>query len=448
MRIDKLFNAGAFLLIAGLGLATAWICFGVLNSQAKGNYEGYSLGGSVVGAIVSWGFLTTIYLKVQKSSNELDDLRKKSSNELEDLRKKSSNELEDLRKQNKTLEDKLILGAPHPQGFDLEVDERQRIVLARPKDWEPKGGIIFELELPDKKMKPNDTFAAMFRCYFVPIEKDSNETREQFQRKHLNLVKDATTNGYFQSYSNEVMRIGGEVEAVESLKYIAHQVVRTEIEKSKETGREKRVWSPVLWKEFVGRIDQLEPEQVTVGDRAKITLFGADFRNNAVCYVNKKKRKTRVVNAWQAEVTLADEDVDRPRVLELVIENPDTKGKQSNGWTVLVTTEPQDKQTATEATAGESGEQLDAGIPAAEDSKKAVPSAPSEYTDGEGGTLVDASKTEEPRVVFQEIISMTVICYHEELKKIFYFEFFDDEEDFLESSHEFNLILASTRFLS
>ena len=129
MRSEKFFDLMVLVFIAAAGLATAYVCFGVLSSQANGRFEQYSLGGAITGALVSWSFLTTIYLKVRKSGDEL----------------------ETLRKANQELQGKLIRGAPRPEGFDIEVDERQRIVLARPKDWEPKGGIIFQLELPEKK---------------------------------------------------------------------------------------------------------------------------------------------------------------------------------------------------------------------------------------------------------------------------------------------------------
>jgi hypothetical protein len=51
-------------------------------------------------------------------------------------------------------------------------------------------------------------------------------------------------------------------------------------------------------------------------------------------------------------------------------------------------------------------------------------------------------------VLFLQILRMRVVTYHEQLDKVYVFEFYDDLEDFYQSSIEFNQIIASTRFLS
>lgn len=51
-------------------------------------------------------------------------------------------------------------------------------------------------------------------------------------------------------------------------------------------------------------------------------------------------------------------------------------------------------------------------------------------------------------VRYVKISHMFVACYREELKKIFFFEFMDDEKDFGRTSEIFNQVLDSTRFLS
>ena len=128
---EKVFDLAVWFLIATIGLVAAYVCFGILTSAAEGKYQAYSIGGAIAGAIVSWGVLTSVYLQLRGSSTELEDLRER----------------------NEQLQNKLIRGAPRPQGFETEVDERQRIVLARPKLWRPKGGTIFELELPNDAMR-------------------------------------------------------------------------------------------------------------------------------------------------------------------------------------------------------------------------------------------------------------------------------------------------------
>ena len=165
MKSDKVFDIVIWLLIVAAGLGAAYVCFGVLKSTAQGQFQSYSVGGAIAGALVSWGVLTSVYLQLRGSSNELRELRNRTEE----------------------LQNKVIRGAPRPLGFEIEVDERQRIVLARPKEWRPKGGTIFFLEQRDAaqadeqksdKPKSGDVFPASFLCYFEPIIRG----RQGFQR--------------------------------------------------------------------------------------------------------------------------------------------------------------------------------------------------------------------------------------------------------------------------
>lgn len=449
MRSDKFFDAGAFLLIVGLGLATAWICFGVLNSQANGRFEGYSLGGAIVGAIVSWGFLTTIYLKVQKSTNELEDLRKKSANEIEDLRKKSNNDLEDLRKQNKTLEDKLIRGAPCPRGFDIEVDERQRIVLARPQEWEPKGGIIFQLESPEQSQ---DKFAAAFQCSFLPIDRARKlkQPAQDYYHSQLEYLEGLVKNGYVESYSKEFARLGGEADSAESLKVIAHQFARVWEEKEPGNPRGHRSWSYIRSTEFFGWINAAEPWHLTAGHPRAITLKGTGFHRGAKCTVNTQSRTTNFLGPGAVEVILEPEDVASPGNLRLAVVNPEANGRASNPVWLTVFEAPHDQPVASEAPNIEGAKQVSREMALPEKPKEAPAAAEPESRGRKSANPAETPHAEEPteKEAFLEIMRMTVICYHEALEKIFFFEFWDDSKDFLKSSDDFNRILASARFLN
>ena len=155
-KVKRVIDIVVWLFISAVGLVTAYVCFGLLSSQASGKFQQYSVGGAIAGAIVSWAVFTSVYLQIRGSSRELQELRDRTNE----------------------LQNKLIRSAPRPQGFDTEVDERQRIVLARPKERQPKGGTIFELELSDEGMKSGDAFAATFRRYFLPITKDTPPVAE------------------------------------------------------------------------------------------------------------------------------------------------------------------------------------------------------------------------------------------------------------------------------
>lgn len=430
MRSEKIFDLVVLLFIAAVGLAAAYICFGVLSSQGSGKFEQYSLGGAITGALVSWSFLTTIYLQVRRSGNELDNLRK----------------------ENRELQGKLIRGAPCPKGFDIEVDERQRIVLARPKDWEPKGGIIFQLELPEEKMKPEDDFAAMFQCSFLPIEKDkeSNQTAQKYYERQLEHLEASVKSGYVQSYSKEVARLGGEAASTESLKVIARQYARVKKERDPGTLRVQRSWEVIPSTEYFGWIYDVEPRQIMAGQLHTIKIKGAGFHLGADCHVNKESRTAKLIGPREMEVTLKAEDVAKPGRLEVAIVNPETNGRSSNPVWLEVVEATHDQAAAPQAPNTVAGKQVDHEMEAPEKPKKAPDPAPA-HADGKGkkpANAVDGPKAEEPTEAFLEIMSMTVICYEEALDKIFFFEFWDDSRDFLESSDEFNRILASARFLN
>jgi hypothetical protein len=426
MRSERLFNLVVWVFIAAVGLATAYICFGILSSQANGRFQQYNVGGAIAGALVSWTVLTMVYLQLRKSSNEL----------------------ESLRRQNKELQSKLIRGAPCPNGFDIEVDERQRIVLARPKAWVPKGGMIFQLELPEERMKPNDNFAAAFTCSFVPIEKDSKQTWDQFHQSQIDLYEENSRNGFVESYNEEAMRVGGDAAGVKSLKLVARMAAKVEWKPDPVTQRTKRNWSPVLWTEFVGWIYEVIPAEIAAGSPTTITIRGNDFRANAICHVNRQKRETRIIDANTAEVKLETSDVEEPGLLELSIENPETHGKRSDPVRLKVLAPEGERLASPAITADQERSEIAPAAAAAENLNLGVLK---HHEEGEGSTvkaLTENPKKEEIRVAYLEVVNMTVFCYQEALEKIFYFDFWDDSKDFVESSDDFNLILASTRFLS
>src|SRR4029079_1735237 len=93
----RLADMAAVVTISALGLLTAFITFGVLTSSARADF-GYSIGGALLGALLSWSALSAMYLRFQASSGELSALRT----------------------QNLELERKLIRGAPRPEGFASE----------------------------------------------------------------------------------------------------------------------------------------------------------------------------------------------------------------------------------------------------------------------------------------------------------------------------------------
>jgi hypothetical protein len=213
MDKEKILDIIIFVVIAGIGVFTAYITFGILNSQAQATIQRYSVGGAIAGALISWSLLTSLYLQIRQSSTELRELRK----------------------QNEELQQKLIRGTPHPPGFVIEISEQQKIVLARPEIWERRGGVVFDFELPDKLLKTDDFVPPRFTCSFTPIPEDI--TASEYYEKYLERFNGPLTS----SYTRESVGLGGEPNSIQSLKVIAHEWVQITLSKNPITGKEMRV---------------------------------------------------------------------------------------------------------------------------------------------------------------------------------------------------------------
>ncbi|AEJ01545.1 hypothetical protein Nit79A3_1731 [Nitrosomonas sp. Is79A3] len=408
MKPERIFELIVWLLIVAGGLVTAYVSFGILSSEASGQLEKYSFSGAIAGALVSWGVLTSVYLQVRGSSRELEQLRDRTVE----------------------LEHKLIRGAPKPEGFTIEVDERQRIVLARPEEWQPKGGLIFDLELSEQKMKDGDTFVPTFRCFFEPI--DPKSSRAAWVDRQLKDLEDAV--GFVGSFTTEMVPIGAELAGVkESLKIIVRQFVRIEWKRSPVTGNVERNWSLIHKDEAAGILFGTSPESVSASMSTSVTLTGYALRKGGVCYVGTRQAQANVSQDGKtAVVTVLKEDIAYRNQVEIEWENPEVHGLRSNKLFLGVS---RDDKTE---------EQI--GIHAI--SKPSDELIAQEPNDAEGKTSMSPkSETEEPRLVFQQVVRMRVICYNEPLKRIYTFDFWDDAQDFNESSALFNQVLKSVRFL-
>lgn len=423
---EKVFDLAVWFLIATIGLVAAYVCFGILTSAAEGKYQAYSIGGAIAGAIVSWGVLTSVYLQLRGSSTELEDLRER----------------------NEQLQNKLIRGAPRPQGFETEVDERQRIVLARPKLWRPKGGTIFELELPNDAMRAGDSFPARFHCFCMPIEKSDGSTRESYYERELKELRQALEGQVVSSYTSEKVRVGGGQSAVECLKVIVHQFAEVRTGPSPETGKIQRNWSLVNRSDFVGQLHGIAPSILVIGKVEEVTIFGWGIRRAANCYVNKEKREWRFVDPSTIAVSLKPDDVKTETTLEFVFENPDTAGIRSNALVIQVV------RRSSSGTAVEDAVPLGAHAVRVSEATNAEASEGSETAPQQPVVVVATTENPaavstpaEPQVTYQEVARMRVVCFHEALETVYYFDFWDDVKDFVESSAVFNQVLASARFL-
>lgn len=199
MDKNKLFDLIVVLFIVAAGLGTAYVTFGILQSSAEGSIQQYKVGGAIAGALISWSMLASLYLQIRKSSGEVEELRER----------------------NQELQQKLIRGAPRPSGFDTEVAEQQRIVLARPKDWVRRGGIIFDYEQPGAELIGGDIFSARFTSSFIPVTEEHKD-RDRYYKAFPATIDRA----FIASYTPEVVYLGGEPNGIKSLKFICRQYAR------------------------------------------------------------------------------------------------------------------------------------------------------------------------------------------------------------------------------
>ena len=126
-------------------------------------------------------------MQFRKSSDEVRKLKEENAAFQEKLIQ--SEEIKGLRKHNEELQKKLLKGAPRPRGFEIEVSERERVVLAIPDKWEPRGGILFDFTMPEELLEENDKFPARFNVTFIPITEDTLPMDDFYETYRLNTYE-------------------------------------------------------------------------------------------------------------------------------------------------------------------------------------------------------------------------------------------------------------------
>lgn len=132
------------IIIVGLSLAVAYVCFVILGSSAEGTLRNWKLGGGLAGFIITASFLSSTLMSI--------------------YRVLTADQITEYQKQIQELQAKLIKGAPCPPGYTVEIDERHKLVFARPRDWAPKGGMLYQYV---EKIGTSDTFAANFNVQVI-----------------------------------------------------------------------------------------------------------------------------------------------------------------------------------------------------------------------------------------------------------------------------------------
>src|SRR5271157_516003 len=154
-------NRMIFALVSGVitlavSITVAYIAFKILGSSAEASLQNWKLGGAFAGFVFTASLLTSITFQFYKQLT-VDQIGK-------------------YREQIQELQAKLIKGAPRPQGYTIDIDERHKLVFARPRDWLPKEGLLYQYV----EKKPLGVFPANFNVVFQRDE-DIADTYEQFK---------------------------------------------------------------------------------------------------------------------------------------------------------------------------------------------------------------------------------------------------------------------------
>lgn len=126
-------------LVGLLSLGVAYVCFNILQSSAEASLRNYKLSGAIAAFLVTASFLSTTIITFYRIL--------------------TSQQIDDYRKQIQELQAKIIKGAPCPPGYTIDIDEKHDLVFARPKEWEPREGILYAYV---EQSKPNDAMVANF----------------------------------------------------------------------------------------------------------------------------------------------------------------------------------------------------------------------------------------------------------------------------------------------
>jgi hypothetical protein len=119
--------------IAVLSIVVAVITFGSFQSSANVVVQDLSFSGAIAGFIGTFLVLFSVY------SNIYD--------------KASQNKLGEYREIIDRLRLKIIKGAPCPDGFEIEMDEKHKFVFAHPSTWKPQQGMLyyFSEDVPERE---------------------------------------------------------------------------------------------------------------------------------------------------------------------------------------------------------------------------------------------------------------------------------------------------------
>ncbi len=124
-----------------MSIIVAYVFFSILESSAQATLQNWKLGGAFAGFVFTASLLTSITFQVYKHM--------------------TTDRIDTFREQIQELQSKLIRGAPRPQGYVIDIDERHKLVFSRPEKWLPKEGLLYQY-ISNKKLEFKANFNVIY----------------------------------------------------------------------------------------------------------------------------------------------------------------------------------------------------------------------------------------------------------------------------------------------
>lgn len=247
-RMREGFSLVVVLSIAAASLLVASVTFGVLESSGQVADSTRSLGGAVVGFLASFSIISLTYSRLLR-------LQSTAINRgLQDRNSTLSRQVEELSQQ-------LIRGAERPSGYDIEVLDQHRIVMARPREYTSRGGVIVDLEQPDDPGAEDGTIDLVPARLFVKyIPAPEGTTVAQYYRDY---AERAGNSALVEMMACERTVVGADMRAVPSLRVTSQGVMAVTVKRDPTTKTVKR---------HTRLIPRSSWDQITESEEPRITL--------------------------------------------------------------------------------------------------------------------------------------------------------------------------------
>jgi hypothetical protein len=374
------------LLIVAASLVVAVVCFGVLSSQSTVAFREYSAQGAIAGFVVSASLLYRMFSGLTASTRDVIELQR----------------------ENQRLVRELLKSVPKPPDYEIEVDDRHRIVLVRPTGWEASGGAIFEYSEPIPRDRTKlsaeaqadvDIVPARVVVSYEPVSGD-DDTQQVYERISASLSSD---NPAIEDPRIETIEMGGEQGPVSALRITAKAFIQATLAADPVTGELSYSWRYVPRTEFEAQV-QLTTREVLLpltlvgglGDRAK----NAELVAAEGALVAKELEAGRLQNYAAVRKWLTDR---HPDIADSRHQAPNMTGSTVASATVQAasTTQP-----------------------------------------------ATSEGSERTRIETLPVTRILVFCHHAPLRSMLLVDCSDNVADFRKSSEIFNKMIGSLRFLT